>query len=1817
MANDNKLSILITGQLDLKNTEKQINQQLKNFTRYSLNVNVNLLPNNFNKFTESMRKQVVSYEQWWAKALANEEKQREQILQTEHKIRRKIEQLQLEQQQREQKAAQDYSNWWTRALREREIKEANLNQRSSAQQSKAAQDYANWWTRALREREIREGQLQQQLSAQQSKLQASLSLFQEKANFNANRLLQNSSKFVDQAKLREWSNEVQRLNVNTPRLQQEMARLSERFRQISASANDAKKNTSSFTDQLSHAFNKIALWGTASSIFFGIQQALQSLGSTIVEIDTKLTEMSKVLSNDTNFTELMSNTVELANTYGRSLTEAQDALVEFGKAGFEAEQALQMTNATLLGANVTGLKTGQMAEYLTGALVQFNLTATESTKVIDKINEVDNNFSVTSLGLAQSIAKAGESAQTFGVTLDELIGMTTAISQATRESGNVIGNSLKTVFARLNMDKTQEALASIGVAVKDVNGELRSATNVYADVALRWDTMNRAQRSYVAEALAGKYHITRMITLLDNWETVSSAAETSQNSLGSSMEENRKHMESLSSAINKVVSAGQELAYVIGEAGLRDVMYSALNTTTTFIKGLTSLKDNSTGVIVAIVAITASVTAMSLATSGAARTVPLLSTAFTGLKNAVSGATLAIMRHPVGLLAVGIATATAGIIAYLGEQKELNEEIKKLDQSAEQANLSLKRIEETLSSIGSTKKQDIFDYDKTIANLEQVKVKLDDIVKAEQEYINHAKELDSTFSLNDVGLDPKQVSQELKDLAQSAGINILSFNSLGEAITAVNGKLDGMRDTSKRLKENDLTSYLEENAEKVRLLTGLLEDQRNGIELNHNSLKRLKELGVDYNSILNDQNGIIGLNITKTSELSSALTSAVSARIANLERETKKEEESLIAFLASMNIKISKVEEFNLVNGKLTNEMNKAAKSGNVDAARFAGGAISRSASSIEKAKSDILEYRALFQSLKSEGQMFSNETKKTSTTSSKTSYAPLSKEAQALLNIETQILRIQTERETLTQNSGEYRSNLEKEKNLKKQKLGYLEKEFQVVSKTKIINGKVLNDKYPQKLSDDAKQKAAELEQQIIRLHSEIDKISYEQVNSAIQEFADKNEYLESRIKLAQERMASYSKTSQEYRDAIEEENNHLKLKQDNLHEEAELIRDQLANGKLTVAQREELNNKLIELQTSWLSLQNAIDTKKLEQANSLLGEQKNKTDELSKSIELTKAKMDAVGDTTSEQYYSEYANYLQLIALKKQSLQEEIALREKLIQQNLHNIDLVRQYKMEIVDLQIEQIQLQETINQATADKIIDTYKRVYEEQKNAALKALQTGEKQENDRHKKKLDHIEDEHKKKEKAIQKELDAIDEAKKAEDERHKAAMDALDDELEKFNEVIDKRLQLIDRQSSEREYDNELEKLQSERQKLQQQINVLSLDDSYEAKLRLSELTEQLATKDKEIEDLNYKRSTELRKDNLEDQRDAYQKAVEAKKKTEQDKYDAAVKRLELEKKKLDQQLTYYKDYYDKLIQKENEKHDNILAKLEKEKEETERHFNELIADEKRYADMRKAILSGNLSAMQGDLSNFEQFVKSNMSAIGNSIAQNLLAKIEESKKAIESLNNIKIGSGGTGSTGGNSGNTGSNESSDVFNPEWKKYKAQVNEIVYNKGLYSDAQDRNDRKGMDEAAKKAEKYYAQIPSDLAALLKDMKYERAYNWYKGNFHVGGIVDGKSDRLTEIVNKMFNLQPSEGIAKVLKGELWTTPKNIAQNFIPNLKNLMSNITPVVNVSTATGGSGDIPININIERFMGTETDFNKLKNYIMDSVVQANKKRGR
>lgn len=96
------------------------------------------------------------------------------------------------------------------------------------------------------------------------------------------------------------------------------------------------------------------------------------------------------------------------------------------------------------------------------------------------------------------------------VTLDELIGYTTAIGSATRESGNIVGNSLKSIFARLTTNQSSiDALNAIGISINDIEGNVKSASQIITELQGAWAGLTDAERQRTAVGVAGIYQLSR------------------------------------------------------------------------------------------------------------------------------------------------------------------------------------------------------------------------------------------------------------------------------------------------------------------------------------------------------------------------------------------------------------------------------------------------------------------------------------------------------------------------------------------------------------------------------------------------------------------------------------------------------------------------------------------------------------------------------------------------------------------------------------------------------------------------------------------------------------------------------------------------------------------------------------------------------------------------------------------------------------------------------------------------------------------------------------------------------------------------------------------------------------------------------------------------------------------------------------------------------------------------------------------------------------------------------------------------------------
>lgn len=69
------------------------------------------------------------------------------------------------------------------------------------------------------------------------------------------------------------------------------------------------------------------------------------------------------------------------------------------------------------------LSAGEAASFMIAQMVAFGIEAEDASKIIDSVNEVSNNFAVSSGDLANSLGIVSASASSMGNSMEETLGI--------------------------------------------------------------------------------------------------------------------------------------------------------------------------------------------------------------------------------------------------------------------------------------------------------------------------------------------------------------------------------------------------------------------------------------------------------------------------------------------------------------------------------------------------------------------------------------------------------------------------------------------------------------------------------------------------------------------------------------------------------------------------------------------------------------------------------------------------------------------------------------------------------------------------------------------------------------------------------------------------------------------------------------------------------------------------------------------------------------------------------------------------------------------------------------------------------------------------------------------------------------------------------------------------------------------------------------------------------------------------------------------------------------------------------------------------
>ena len=378
----------------------------------------------------------------------------------------------------------------------------------------------------------------------------------------------------------------------------------------------------------------------------------------------------------------------LAKNMKVSATEVAVAATEFWRQGLDEQQVNERLVATTQYAKISAMEFEDAAEVITAATNTMGISAQH---VVDIFAYLGDNSASGPDEVGKAMQKASASAKEFGLTFEWLGAYIATISEATRQAPEVIGTSINSIMARLHSikekgfneeDETKindiaKALGTIDVALMDNEGNWRDMSDIFSDIASKWDTLSGKQKSYISTTMAGtrqqNYFIALMSDMARGVEGGSRAYELyagAMSAAGTAAQKYSVWQESVTAAQNRLTTATQEF-------------YSLLNAE--WMKGF---YENMAGVVEIITAGTDAMNGWNLiipvATAGIIGLIAVVYKAVTAIKamqaalaagsgiaSAVSGGTVGAIIAAVGLLAT-VATMIVGSVVKSAEVEKID-----------------------------------------------------------------------------------------------------------------------------------------------------------------------------------------------------------------------------------------------------------------------------------------------------------------------------------------------------------------------------------------------------------------------------------------------------------------------------------------------------------------------------------------------------------------------------------------------------------------------------------------------------------------------------------------------------------------------------------------------------------------------------------------------------------------------------------------------------------------------------------------------------------------------------------------------------------------------------------------------------------------------------------------------------------------------------------------------------------------------------------------------------------------------------------------
>lgn len=320
-------------------------------------------------------------------------------------------------------------------------------------------------------------------------------------------------------------------------------------------------STNVLGDTFSHIVGKITVWQVVNAAVAKVKRSFTEAIDTMKQVDTEMTAIQKVTGNTSAEMEKLGNTAyEAASKYGVAVTDYLESVGTFAKAGYKdmSEDMAELATKTQLVGDVTSSIANQFI-LSADAAFKFEGNVTALNTVLDKANEIENNYATSIQKMAEGFPIVANVASMANMSIDELMAALGTITAVTQESGTKAATALRALI--LNIIGDTETEIEDGVAwTKEEIESLNDALWIYAEDAMKAaqesgkivdpmkaiaalsqaykdGLLSQAELAELESKLGGKLRTNQLDALITNYDMYAEMLDKVANSAGSADKE--------------------------------------------------------------------------------------------------------------------------------------------------------------------------------------------------------------------------------------------------------------------------------------------------------------------------------------------------------------------------------------------------------------------------------------------------------------------------------------------------------------------------------------------------------------------------------------------------------------------------------------------------------------------------------------------------------------------------------------------------------------------------------------------------------------------------------------------------------------------------------------------------------------------------------------------------------------------------------------------------------------------------------------------------------------------------------------------------------------------------------------------------------------------------------------------------------------------------------------------------------------------------------------------------------------------------------